>query len=214
MPLPSGTAPGGGPEGGALKRKAWDSGTDSVLQSCGSVAGSPDEAGGPQSSPGRTQRPPRLVPTRSLRLPRAEHQGCPHLYQHPHHPQAPQTTHPPKPTVSTSTKSTGAGSAATTTNAQGAARPTQPGHKPPRRAHVKTAAMFFLVTVTFLASYVPTFLMIVGAVPVHPVLYYTYLIHSTANPLLYSAANNNFRTSARNLFRRCLCKTVEPNWCR
>ena len=80
--------------------------------------------------------------------------------------------------------------------------------RPQYRAHVKTAAIFFLVTLTFLASYLPTLLMIAGLVNHHLVFYYSYLLHSAANPLLYSLTNMRFREGARKLLA-----SIKPACC-
>ena len=206
-PLPTGTQSMEGLLRKTTKRKKLDLGKDSVLfRSCSSVTlPNADDLQSPLRHP---QRLPHLVYRRSLPLLRAEQESypqpipccsyCQHHHLHSH--QAQQASHP-KPKVSTS--KTNDRDTDTNTNARRTATK-PPIRKQPYRAHVKTAAVFFLVTITFLASYVPTFLMIVRLVPVHPVLYYTYLIHATTNPLLYSAANKNFRNRAKRLFNCCV----------
>ena len=172
------------------KNRKLDSDADSVSQSCSSMTLPGMDY--PPSLPQHPQRLPHLVCKHSLPLPTARQGSYPHRsHNHPH---LAEKMSRRESKTSTDT---------TTTNAQGTGTKSQV-HKQPYRAHVKTAAIFFLVTITFLASYVPTFLMIVRLVPVHPVLYYTYLIHATTNPLLYSAANKNFRRSTRQLFNCCV----------
>ena len=169
------------------KRKS-DSDADSVSQSCSSMTLPGTDY--PPSLPRHPQHLPHLVCKHSL--PTARQGSYPHRsHNHPH---LAEKMSRRESKTSTDT---------TTTNARGTGTKSQV-YKQPYRAHVKTAAIFFLVTITFLASYVPTFLMIVRLVPVHPVLYYTYLIHATTNPLLYSAANKNFRRSTRQLFNCCV----------
>lgn len=66
-------------------------------------------------------------------------------------------------------------------------------------AQVKTAKVLLLVTIVFIVSFAPVLLMTLNAIPSHPIPFYSYFIHSAANPLIYSFINQVFRRQLQNL---------------
>jgi len=71
-----------------------------------------------------------------------------------------------------------------------------------RMANVKTAAMLFVVTVVFIVTYLPAFLMALDIVPYSMVVFYMYFANNVANPVIYSFMNPNFREDTKRLFFR------------
>lgn len=69
-------------------------------------------------------------------------------------------------------------------------------------ANLKTAAMLFVVTLVFMLTFLPAWLMIMELVPFSTTLFYLYFANSAANPLIYSFMNRNFRDSLQKLLRR------------
>jgi len=55
-----------------------------------------------------------------------------------------------------------------------------------RVANVKTAAMLFVVTVVFVVTFLPAFLMTVHLLPYNLVIFYMYFANNVANPIIYS----------------------------
>ena len=71
-----------------------------------------------------------------------------------------------------------------------------------RMANLKTAAMLFVVTVVFIVTFAPAFLMALGILPNNIVVFYMYFANNVANPVIYSFMNKNFREDLRKLFCR------------
>lgn len=71
-----------------------------------------------------------------------------------------------------------------------------------RVASLKTAAMLFVVTVVFVATFLPAFLMTVNLVPYRMIIFYMYFANNVANPFIYSFMNQNFRENLQRLFCR------------
>lgn len=69
-----------------------------------------------------------------------------------------------------------------------------------RMANLKTAAMLFVVTVTFIVTFAPAFLMTMSIIPYNAVIFYLYFANNVANPVIYSFMNNNFRQDLKKLF--------------
>lgn len=62
-----------------------------------------------------------------------------------------------------------------------------------RLANLKTAAMLFVVTVVFVVTFLPAFLMVLLIVPNNAIVFYLYFANNVANPVIYSFMNQNFR---------------------
>ena len=87
--------------------------------------------------------------------------------------------------------------------------PKQQQQSPPRRtskvvdstmlANLKTAAMLFVVTVVFVITFLPAFLMALQLVPYNTIIFYLYLANNVANPVIYSFMNRNFRADLTKL---------------
>lgn len=68
--------------------------------------------------------------------------------------------------------------------------------------NMKTAAMLFVVTVVFIVTFLPAFMMTLGFVPYNAFVFYLYFANNVANPLIYSFMNQNFRDDLRKIFCR------------
>ena len=68
-----------------------------------------------------------------------------------------------------------------------------------RVANLKTAAMLFVVTVVFVVTFLPAFLMTVHLVPYSMIIFYMYFANNVANPIIYSFMNHNFRGHLRRM---------------
>ena len=73
--------------------------------------------------------------------------------------------------------------------------------KESRIANLKTAAMLFVVTVVFIVTYIPAFLMALRLIPYSMTVFYMYFANNVANPVIYSFMNRNFRNDLKKLFR-------------
>ena len=70
-----------------------------------------------------------------------------------------------------------------------------------RIANLKTAAMLFVVTVVFIITYMPAFIMtMIGKVKIIP--FYFYFANNVANPAIYSFMNKNFREDLIKIFKK------------
>lgn len=67
-------------------------------------------------------------------------------------------------------------------------------------ANMKTAAMLFVVTVVFVVTYLPAFLMVLDLIPYNIIVFYMYFANNFANPVIYSFMNQNFRSDLRKIF--------------
>jgi cholecystokinin A receptor/hypocretin (orexin) receptor 2 len=72
-------------------------------------------------------------------------------------------------------------------------------------ANIRTAAMLFIVTIVFLIAFLPALLMTQALIPYNIVIFYTYFVYNTANPVVYSFMNQSFRTELKNLYGK-VCK--------
>ncbi|XP_055862007.1 uncharacterized protein LOC106062576 [Biomphalaria glabrata] len=68
-------------------------------------------------------------------------------------------------------------------------------------AQVKTAKVLLMVTIVYVLSFAPVLLMTVNAIPSHRIPFYTYFLHSAANPLIYSFINPTFRMQLMKLLK-------------
>ena len=71
-----------------------------------------------------------------------------------------------------------------------------------RMANLKTAAMLFVVTIVFVVTYLPAFLMALQLLPYKAIIFYMYFANNVANPVIYSFMNSNFRDDLKKLFCR------------
>ena len=71
-----------------------------------------------------------------------------------------------------------------------------------RIANLKTAAILFVVTVVFVVTYLPAFLMALQLIPYRMSIFYMYFVNNIANPLIYSFMNKTFRDDLRKLYQR------------
>ena len=71
-----------------------------------------------------------------------------------------------------------------------------------RIANLKTAAMLFVVTVVFIVTFLPAFLMALQLIPYNLIIFYMYFANNVANPVIYSFMNKNFRDDLKKLFCR------------
>ena len=71
-----------------------------------------------------------------------------------------------------------------------------------RGPYVKTAQILFTVTVVYVISYLPVFLVNNRAIPNYPFVFYCYFINNAANPIIYSFMNKKFRSSVKRMFSR------------
>ena len=92
--------------------------------------------------------------------------------------------------------------AMTTTTAEDAMIQAIRDRKRNRVANLKTAAMLFVVTVVFVVTFLPAFLMTVHFIPYNRIIFYMYFANNVANPIIYSFMNHNFRGH----LRRMICR--------
>ncbi len=71
-----------------------------------------------------------------------------------------------------------------------------------RVANLKTAIMLFVVTVVFIVTFLPAFLMALQILPYDIIIFYMYFANNVANPVIYSFMNKNFRDDLKKLFCR------------
>lgn len=71
-----------------------------------------------------------------------------------------------------------------------------------RVANVKTAGMLFVVTVVFVVTYLPAFLMTLDLLPYNLIVFYMYFANYVANPIVYSFMNHNFRAHLKHMICR------------
>ncbi|KAK3599375.1 hypothetical protein CHS0354_036381, partial [Potamilus streckersoni] len=62
-----------------------------------------------------------------------------------------------------------------------------------RNAHIKTTQVLFIVTIVYIISFLPMFLMTHNVIKTRIIIFYLYFINNAANPIVYSFLNRNFR---------------------
>lgn len=67
-------------------------------------------------------------------------------------------------------------------------------------AHIRTAAMLFVVTAVFLLTFAPAFLISLNVVPNIRLIFYIYFFNNVADPLIYSFMNSYFRRELNAMF--------------
>ena len=81
-----------------------------------------------------------------------------------------------------------------------------------RVANLKTAAMLFVVTVVFVVTFLPAFLMTVKVIPYNMIVFYMYFANNVANPIIYSFMNHNFRSKLKStICRTNSVRQLRPN---
>jgi len=70
-------------------------------------------------------------------------------------------------------------------------------------ANLRIAAMLGVVTVVFVLSFLPAWLISQGFVPPLMVIFYLYFANNAANPVIYSFMNKNFRDSLHSVTCKC-----------
>ncbi|XP_067659288.1 orexin receptor type 2-like [Haliotis asinina] len=70
-------------------------------------------------------------------------------------------------------------------------------------ANIKTAAMLFVVTVVFVISFLPSWLMGLQIIQFSVIVYNLYFLNNVANPIIYAFMNRAFRDDLRALIRGC-----------
>ncbi|CAL1545173.1 unnamed protein product [Lymnaea stagnalis] len=71
-------------------------------------------------------------------------------------------------------------------------------------ANIKTAAMLFVVTVVFVISFLPSWLMGLKLFPfVNTIVFYMFYINNVVNPIIYAFMNRAFRDDLLQLLRAC-----------
>jgi len=69
-------------------------------------------------------------------------------------------------------------------------------------ANLRTASMLFVVTVVFIVTFTPGFLMSLEWLPFNITVFYLYFANNVANPFIYSFMNRNFRADLQHLVCR------------
>ena len=70
-----------------------------------------------------------------------------------------------------------------------------------RRLNLKTALMLFVVTLVFVVTYMPAFIMVLLGEP-NRIVHNFYFANNVANPIIYSFMNQNFRDDLNRIFRK------------
>jgi len=67
-------------------------------------------------------------------------------------------------------------------------------------AHIRTAAMLFVVTLVFMLTFGPAFLMSLNVIAYHRLVFYIFFFNNVANPVIYSFMNSYFRRELNAMF--------------
>lgn len=70
-------------------------------------------------------------------------------------------------------------------------------------ANVKTAAMLFVVTIAFIISFLPSWLMGLRVVKFNLIVFYMFYINNVINPVIYAFMNRTFRDDLFQLVKNC-----------
>ncbi|KAK7475912.1 hypothetical protein BaRGS_00032801 [Batillaria attramentaria] len=70
-----------------------------------------------------------------------------------------------------------------------------------RMANMKTALMLFVVTLVFIFSFLPAWLIALGIIKAPVIVFYMYFFYNVVNPFIYAFMNQNFRTELKKMFR-------------
>ena len=66
-------------------------------------------------------------------------------------------------------------------------------------ANIRTAIMLFIVTVVFIFTYLPSWLMAHKLIPFNVIIFYCYFINHISNPIIYAFLNPTFRKALKGL---------------
>ncbi|BFZ23143.1 hypothetical protein BsWGS_26182 [Bradybaena similaris] len=69
-------------------------------------------------------------------------------------------------------------------------------------ANIRTALMLFVVTLVFIISFLPAWLMAIEAITYEIIVFYMHFIYNVANPVIYAFMNQSFRKELKRVFRR------------
>lgn len=69
-------------------------------------------------------------------------------------------------------------------------------------ANIRTAIMLFVVTLVFIISFLPAWLMATGIINFEIVIFYMHFIYNVANPVIYAFMNQSFRKELKRVFQR------------
>ena len=75
-----------------------------------------------------------------------------------------------------------------------------------RMANLRTAFMLFVVTVAFVVSYSPAFLMALQILTYNMIVFYMYFANNVVNPVIYAFMNKNFRDDLKKLFNKRMAR--------
>jgi len=82
-----------------------------------------------------------------------------------------------------------------------------------RVANLKTAGTLFVVTIVFVVTFLPAFLMTLRLIPYNAIVFYMYFANNVANPIIYSFMNHNFRSKLESMiFCRHSHGQLRPNF--
>ncbi|KAK7093951.1 hypothetical protein V1264_007630 [Littorina saxatilis] len=70
-----------------------------------------------------------------------------------------------------------------------------------RMANIKTALMLFVVTLVFILSFLPSWLIALQIIQAPVMVFYMYFFYNVVNPFVYAFMNQNFRTELKKMFR-------------
>ncbi|XP_041378379.1 neuropeptide Y receptor type 4-like [Gigantopelta aegis] len=70
-------------------------------------------------------------------------------------------------------------------------------------ANVKTAGMLFVVTIVFIISFLPSWLIGLQMIPFNLIVFNIYFVNNVANPFIYAFMNRAFRDDLKQLLKRC-----------
>jgi hypothetical protein len=70
-----------------------------------------------------------------------------------------------------------------------------------RMANIKTALMLFVVTIVFILSFLPSWLIALQIIQAPVIVFYMYFVYNVVNPIIYAFMNQNFRTELKKIFR-------------
>ncbi|CAG5128314.1 unnamed protein product [Candidula unifasciata] len=69
-------------------------------------------------------------------------------------------------------------------------------------ANIRTALMLFVVTLVFIISFLPAWLMATEIISYEIIIFYTHFVYNVANPVIYAFMNQSFRKELKRVFQR------------
>jgi len=70
-----------------------------------------------------------------------------------------------------------------------------------RMANTKTAICLSVVAVTYIAAFLPAWLMALNVIAMNPIIFYLYFTYNVANPIIYAFLNPSFRNDLQALLK-------------